>query len=429
MEKSEELSGLSEAEKDVVVLEATSDGDLIGEISDEIGDRTNLIALIEGKEVSLLLVKIKSKIPTFEDWIEKRFYDQKNCKEFTEMIESSIIDVAKQFGMKLKNKYRLVKSEYVELGRLIFGEGFRESFSAKIKLKIPTFEDWMKERFFDRKYRKKFMKMFGIGLLKFAKSFGIEPKNDDRLLKAEYVELGRLIYKEGLRESTISKVKSKIPSAEDWVKGRYYLPGPCKDFTKKVGIGLVGVANMLGLETKNKKFLLKAEYIELGKLIYGEEEIELATKEIREKAAEKAKVKAKKRERKAVQKKPKPRKKVEPSKEEIKAAIGDIIEKVSEASNEDLSENELRKRIVSRIKSEVPTFLDWIERRFCDVDNEKEFKEITGSSLYRATILFGVHRGGYGVTDEEYAELGSLIFGPVGVVLFIRGLSILSRSR
>ena len=246
--------------------------------------------------------------------------------------------------------------------------------------------------------------------------------------------MGKLIYgykepdQEVLIQNMTTKIQSKIPTAETWIKRRYFAPEYRNNFTKLIGTNLVEIAKQSNIHLKPNGRVGKTEYIELGKLIYGEKKIELAIKKIREEAKENTQIKKKKVKRKSRirRKKINITKKPEPSEKEIQTTIKETIQEISEAANTKINKKLTKEIIISKIKSEVPTYLDWIYKRFHEKGRNEEFEEIAGKSLYRVTRQLGVHKGGCGVSKQEYAKLGSLIYNP-DTVTFMKGLMILTR--
>jgi hypothetical protein len=446
METMKDLQVLPENQKNVENSQYSEPIDVTEEISKNFGDKANLVIVSESTDAPII-IKIKSEIPTYEDWIKGKYYDWRCSAKFTQMIGMNLIKTAKQFGINLKLNDRVNKTEYIKLGKLIYGDeeagedALRNKMMSKIKSKIQTYEDWIKEEFYTSGKTNNFTEFFNVSLIEIAKQFGIELKNNYRLLKSEYFELGKLIYEykdpdqEVLIQNMTTRIQSKIPTAETWIKRRYFAPDYRNNFTKLIGTNLVEIAKQSGIHLKPNGRVGKTEYIELGKLIYGEEKIELAIKKIREEAKEK-KQKAKENiqiKKKKVKKKSRIRrkkinitKKPEPSEKEIQTTIEETIQEVSEAANTKVDQTITKEIIISKIKSEVPTYLEWIYKRFYEKWHNEEFEKIAGKSLYRVTRQFGIHKGGHGVSLQEYAELGSLIYDPDPVML-MRGLMILTR--
>jgi hypothetical protein len=185
---------LPEANKEVV---ATRDADdLAGRISQEFSDDINLVISEERPESAI--VKVKSQVPTYKDWIERRFYLNDYGKEFTKIAGVGFHRFARQFGIYLK-RGNISKPEYIKLGKLIYKDkgsnerAFRVNIISKIKSFIPTYRDWVNCEFYARN-GKEFTKMMGSGFIIIARQFGLDMRIPGRLNKAEYLKLGRIIY-------------------------------------------------------------------------------------------------------------------------------------------------------------------------------------------------------------------------------------------
>jgi hypothetical protein len=260
----------------------------------------------EERHRSELIVTMKQKIPTYEEWLKVKFYSAKNVKEF------NVGGVTlRQFTRILGCEYveNVSREVYLELGEVIYGEEevmeynkkkeqeeerkqkeketYRNELIVAVKQKIPTYEEWLKAKFYSAKNAKKF-NVEGLTFRQFARI--LEYKG-----VKEYLELGEMIYgeeevmkynekkkqeeewkqkkEEMRRNKLIVAVKQKIPTYEKWLKAKFYLSDNMAQFNVK-GLELSQLAQTFGFTFYTKK-LNKEEYIALGSIIYGEEAKEI----------------------------------------------------------------------------------------------------------------------------------------------------------